>query len=129
MRLENKDGFTFIDILISIAILAIFIGIYMDLQRDNYIEKKRTDEINKMTMVAQGIMDAYRNSNLTNVNNNLTTLSQGYNASITVNAVTTMPTSNPTNQTSSGLNEVIITVNPNPISLNINPVKLISYSS
>lgn len=129
MRLENKDGFTFIDILISIAILAIFIGIYMDLQRDNYIEKKRTDEINKMTMVAQGIMDAYRNSNLTNVNNNLTTLSQGYNASITVNAVTTMPTSNPTNQTSSGLNEVIITVNPNPISLNINSVKLISYSS
>lgn len=128
--IENKDGFTFVDILISIAILALFIGFFLDLHRGNHVEKKRTDEINKMTMVAQGIMEAYRKIGVTAVNKNLTVLSQGYDVpTVTENTVTVMPTSNPTNQTSNGLKKVTIIVNPKDSSLNINPIKLISYSS
>lgn len=127
---NNEDGFTFVDILISIAILTLFIGFYLNLYRGNHIERKKTDEINKMTMVAQGVMEAYRKVGLVGVNNNLTTLAQGYDVPIiTEDVVVDMPTSDPIDQISNGLKKVTIIVNPTDSSLGINSIKLISYSS
>lgn len=127
---ENKDGFTFIDIIISIAILALFLGIYLNLHRGNYVEKTRTDEINKMTMVAQGIIEAYRKIGIVETNSNLTVLSQGYDVlPIIEDNATVMPTSNPIDQISDGLKKVTIIVNPKANVINISPIKMISYSN
>lgn len=109
----KNNGFTYIEIMISMAILFIFLGFLMQLNQYNYKIRNKTDEINKITMAAQGVMDAYRDQGRVGALN----YNQDYTIDITEDAGTGH----------TKLKKVTVTVTPKVEG--VSSVKLVSYQT
>lgn len=108
---SDKYGFTYVEILITMTLLMIFLGVYVNTSQFNVKIRNKTDEISKMALVAQGVMDAYKELGYTEAFN----YTQGYTVTINEDY-------NPGRQL---MKKVIVTVSPKISGLNV--VKLISY--
>lgn len=111
--LRTSKGFTYIEILVSMAIMFISFGFFMQLNQYNYKLRDKADEINKITMVAQGVMDGYRILG----KDQALTLGQGY----TVNII------EDTNTGHTKLKKVTVTVTPKITG--VSNVTLVSYQT
>lgn len=58
--LRKKDGFTYMELMICISIIVAFTGILFQVNKYNIRLRNRSDQINKMTMISQGVVDRYR---------------------------------------------------------------------
>lgn len=112
LLLKNK-GFTLIEVVFAVGILLVFVGIFLHLENYSYSQRRNWDEINKMTMTAQGVMDGYRVLGRVQA----LTLGQGYTIDITED----------TNTGHSNLKKVTVTVTPNITELS--NITLVSYHS
>jgi type II secretory pathway pseudopilin PulG len=98
MYVRDKKGFTYVEILVSLAILFFVFTFFMQLNKFNYKLRSQSDEENKMTMTAQGMLNAYRNLG----KDKALSYAQGYTASI----------SEDTNTGFTGLKKVTVTITP-----------------
>lgn len=76
--IKDTKGFTYIEVLLSILILCFFIGFYIHTERYIYTQRIYWDETDKMTMAAQGVMNAYKSAGKATA----LTLGQGYTVNI-----------------------------------------------
>jgi len=112
IKLKNS-GFTYIEIMISIAIMFVFLGFFMQLNQYNYKLRNKSDEINKITMIAQGVMDVYR--------------SQGRLVALNYNQDYTIDITEDSDTGHTKLKKVIVTVTPKIEG--VNSIKLVSYQT
>ncbi len=110
---RQKGGFTYIEIMISMALIFLFMGFFMQLNQYNYKLRNRSDEINKMTMAGQGVMDAYRTLGKAGA----LSYTEGYTIDITENSEIEH----------AKLNKITVTVTPK-IS-GVNTITLVSYQT
>lgn len=110
---RKNNGFTYIEILVTISIVCLFIGIFLHMERYNYTQKNQWDQVDKMTMVAQGVIDGYRNQG----KDYALTLGQGYSVEITEDVATGH----------TNLKKVTVTISSTDT--DISPITLVTYHS